>query len=452
MGDAERKSFEKLLDEYLNPGKKPVQEILERFEKFVAKPVGGHSVLEDVAGISEIAERLRGANPKPPKSKGKVFEEELRPDVHGFPGGIGTVKYFLYVPKDYSPQKPLPLIFCLPDNNAWPEGSSYLEEMWLKRSEKFASGFILAAPRPHARGDPWTSPKSLARAMITLRHVCGIYESNKKDAGPAVDLRRVFLDGEEAAALVAARMPEVFCGAVLHRVTGAADGQPSIRDAGFLNGLAAYLVCETGKAEQAQFAQRAKTANEACVIEEAAASGSLGNIEEIAKWTDAVARVTQPRRIEYTIHDSSFQRHYWINVLEFDAAAKPAPAIAAEVDAAANVVKVTPAGVTRFEIFLNDALVDLSRELRIVVVDGGKELELFRGKPERVLATLLEELVASNHSWRIYPIRFVADLAALRRAQAEREAAAAAGAEGGASSGSKPGGKSAAGPSDPIGK
>jgi len=452
MSDADRKAFEKLLDEFLSPGKKSRQEILERFEKFLAKGASGHSALEDVEGISEIAERLRGSNPKAGKTKGKVTEEEIKPDVHGFPGGIGTVKYFLHVPKDYTPQKAWPVIFCLPDNQTWGEGSSYLEEMWLKRSDRIAATHILVAPRPQTKGESWTSPKSLARAMITLRHICGEYESDKKSAGPSVDLRRIFLDADESGALVAARMPEIFAGAVLHKVEGAAPGQPNLREAGGLSGLAAYLVCETGNGKQAQFAQRVRAANGASVIEEAPAGSVLGGADAIAAWMEALPRATQPRKLDYTIHDSSFQRHYWLNVLEFDASAKPAPMISAEADRARNVLTIHPAGATRFELFLNDAIVDLNKELRIVVVDGERELEFFKGKATRSLAIALDELVASNHSWRIYPAKFIVDLPALRRAQAERDAAAAAaggaggGAGGGPAESGAKGGKAGAGP------
>lgn len=426
MADSERRAFEKLLQEYVDPGKKPRQEILDRFDKFVGKPVAGHSVLEDVEGISEIATAVRGFNPKAGKGKGKLVEEEIRPEVHGFPGGIGTVKYFLYLPKDYTPARLWPVLFCLPDNAKWAEGSAYVDETWLKRGEKIAGNYIVAVPRPQTKGESWASPKSLARAMITLRYLAGTFDPEKKEAGPAVDPRRIFIDGDGPAAVIAARFAEVFAGAILHKVDGAPVGDVELRRVGGLNGLAAYSVVESGKGPELQFAQRLKAANDLSGIEEAAADKVGGDPEAIFAWMEALPRTRQLRKIEYAVHDPSFQRHHWINVLEYDPAAQPAPGFAATCDRAGNVVRIEPNGLSRFELFLNDALVDLSRELRIVVVDNEKEIEFFKGKPERKLSVLLDELLASNHPWRIYPVRFIVDMPSLRKVQAQREAEEAA--------------------------
>ncbi|MGH7163589.1 MAG: hypothetical protein ACREID_08900 [Planctomycetota bacterium] len=426
MPEAERRKFQQHLGDYIDPpGKKPRAEMLDKFQKYVGKPVDGHSLLEDVETITELAGAARGANPKSGRVRGRVVEEEIKPEVHGFPGGIGTVKYYLYLPKDYTPGKFWPVIYCLPDNQVWAEGSSYLEEVWLKRADGVANTHILVAPRPQAKGEAWTAPKSLARAMIALRHVCGSYDPDKKDAGPAVDIRRVFVDGDDAAAIVAARLAEMFAGAILRRCDGALEGSPNLRKVGGLAGLPAYCVIEKGSADQLQFAQRLKASNESCQIEEVDPGAALGDPAALTKWVLELPRPLQPRKIEYAIRDPSFQRHYWINVLEYDAATQPAPMFSATADRADNVVTIEPIGLARFELFLNDAIVDLNRKLRIVVVEGEKEIEFFSGKVERNLAVMLDELLASNHPWRVYPARFVVDLPALREVQAAREAAEA---------------------------
>jgi len=102
---------------------------------------------------------------------------------------------------------------------------------------------------------------------------------------------------------------------------------------------------------------------------------------------------------------------------------KPAAWFAATADRAKNEVVVDVNGVTRFELFLNDAVVDLNKELRIVVTDGDAQYEFYKDTASRDLAVLLGELVASNHPWRVYPVRFLVDLKVLKEREAKRKAA-----------------------------
>jgi hypothetical protein len=132
--------------------------------------------------------------------------------------------------------------------------------------------------------------------------------------------------------------------------------------------------------------------------------------------------VPQPTVIGYTIHDPSFQRHYWINVLGYEAAMKGDPIFDATADRAKNEVRIDLAGISRFELFLSDALVDLSKKVRIVVVEKDQEYEFLNDMVPRDVAVLLDELLATNHPWRIFPAKFVVDLADLRAKAAKAEA------------------------------
>jgi hypothetical protein len=160
------------------------------------------------------------------------------------------------------------------------------------------------------------------------------------------------------------------------------------------------------------------------------------------------ARQAQPRQIEYAVHDSSFQRHQWINVIDFDAGVEPAPSFTATADRAKNDVVIDVEGISRFELFLSDALVDLGKPVRIVVTEGDKEFPFFVSKEgrdtvARDLGTMLGELLDSNQPWRAYPVKLLIDVAELRK---RAEAAAAPPAEGGkpaAGDGAKPAGNPA---------
>jgi len=424
LPDREAGKLARLLGDFLHPKKlEDRKRTLEKIKKLVARDVDGHSILEDVEAIVHIANRKRYFNPRLASKRGKIQLAQIKPEVHGFPGKIGTVKYHLYLPRKYSEKQLWPLLFCLPDNKKWPDGAKYIREAWVARSPRIADGFIVVVPMPQSKGETWTSAKSYSRAMIALRHVAGTFEANKKEGGPAVDMLRVFIDGEGAAALVAARFPEMFAGAILHRCDGRAGSGPNLRTSGRLSGLAAFAIFEADKKRQQEFAERLQADNPAGMTARSEDVGPLGNAKTIAAWMDKLGtRVPQPPAISYTLHDPSFQRHYWINVLGYDASIKGNPIFDATADRAKNEIRIDLEGITRFELFLSDALVDLSKKVRIVVVEKDKEYEFLNDIVLRDIGRLLEELLATNHPWRVYPAKFVVDLADLRAKTAKLEA------------------------------
>jgi hypothetical protein len=427
------------LAEFLTGDPKDRAELLKKIEKAVEKPVDGHSMLEDVVGLVAVANRARGFNPK--LKKGQVQELSVGPEVHGFPA-TGTVKYWLYVPKEYRDDQLWPLLFCVPDQKKYGDGKKYIED-WTAKSPKVAESFLVVVPQPHAKGAEWTTPASLGRAMISLRHAAGTYGVDRKDAGPAADYLRIFIDGEDEAAVIAARFAEVFAGAVLRGSDGRA-GVVSIAAEGQLSGMPAFFVVDPKRKSQREFAQKVLERNEAGVIVE---DESLeGNPTAIGLWMDKLPpRVPQPREIAYTVHDGSFQRHHWLSVLEFDASLQPAASFRATADRAKNDVTIEVEGISRFELFLSDALVDLSKPVRIVVQEEGRELSFFATKDgrdtlARDLGALLGELLESNHPWRVYPVKLLVDVGDLR-ARMPEEAPPAEGPGKPAEEGAKPGGE-----------
>jgi hypothetical protein len=401
------------LSEFLVGDPRDRAELLKKIEKAIEKPVDGHSMLEDVAGLVSFANRARSFNPK--LKKGQVQEIPVGPEVHGFPA-TGTVKYWLYVPKEYRDDHLWPLLFCVPDQKKHGDGKKYIED-WIAKSPKVAESFLVAVPQPHAKGAEWTVPASLGRAMISLRHVAGTYGVDRKDAGPATDYLRIFVDGEDEASLVAARFAEVFAGAVLRGADGRA-GTVNVAAVGQLSGMPAFCVVDPKSKGQRDFAQKVLERNEASVVVEDATLE--GNPTAIGIWMDKLPpRTPQPREIGYTVHDGSFQRHHWISVLDFDASYQPAASFRATADRAKNDVVIEVEGISRFELFLSDALVDLSKPVRIVVMEEGRELPFFATKEgrdtlARELGTMLGELLDSNHPWRVYPVKLVVDVAELR--------------------------------------
>jgi hypothetical protein len=239
---------------------------------------------------------------------------------------------------------------------------------------------------------------------------------------------RVFIEGEDEASVIAARFAEAFAGAVLHAADGKAGA--NVARAGQLSGMPAFCVVNPKSKGQREFAQATLARNAAGVVVED--ETGVGNPAAIGIWMDKLpVRHSQPRQIDYSVHDTSFQRHHWINVLEFDASVEPASSFSAAADRAKNEVVIEVEGISRFELFLSDALVDLSKPVRIVVSEADKELTFFATKDgcdtvARDLGTMLGELLDSNQPWRAYPVKLVIDVGELR----ERAAQAPAPAEG----------------------
>jgi hypothetical protein len=439
--DKDSRKLEELLAQYLGGPAKERAEVLKKIEKALEKPVDGHSMLEDVDGLVAIANRARGLNTK--LKKAQIQEMSVAPEVHGFPN-IGTVKYWLYVPKDYPADHLWPLLFCMPDQKAHGDGKKYIED-WIAKSTNVAQSFLVAVPQAHAKGAEWTSPESLARAMLSLRHAAGTFGIDPKDGGPATDYLRVFIEGEDEASVIAARFPEAFAGAILRGADGRTGARPNVAAAGQLSGLPAFCVVDPKSKSQREFAQRIQSKSGASVVIED--DTLAGNPAAIGLWMEKLpARPAQPREIAYSVHDGSFQRHHWISVLDFDASVEPAASFTATADRAKNEVLVDVEGIGRFELFLSDALVDLNRPVRIVVSEGDKEFLFFANKEgrdtlSRDLGTMLDELLDSNHPWRVYPVKLVVDVREMRERAAAAEAPAPAeGAGKPAGDGAKPAG------------
>jgi len=423
LSEKDRKKVQKELSGFLIPSKKSRADLAKGLVKLERKSIDGHSFMEDVAALTDIANHSRLFGAKAGRA-GALKSVEVSPKVHRFPGAVGTVKYWIRLPKNYRDKELWPVIFCLPDTKAFPDTSKYIKDVWMKSSTA-REKYIVVVPTPAAKGKKWrTDPTSYARAMIALRHVIGTFEATRKTGGPASDSLRIFVDGEDTAALVAARFGDMFAGAVLRGSTGTI-GRVKLRAAGGLNKLPAYCVVRSGKGPQQKFVGILKGDNPACAAVEAA-DVNAADAEEIVQWMEALPARAPARTISYTVHDSSFQRHHWVNVLRYDAAQKEPVGFDGVCDRINNTVTITNHGLVQFEVSLNDALVDLNREVTINVVEGDKTHVAWKGKLERDMGSMLTDLLESNQASRIYPARVSVDLPAVRAAAAEAEAEAAA--------------------------
>ncbi len=418
IAERDRRKVEKHVVDYLVPGRTKRPDALAKLEKRAAKKFDGHDLLEDVGALVGIANRARTFSKKAGR-KGRVVEVKVAPDVHGFPGGIGTVRYSMWLPKKYTERDRLwPLILALPNNKTWPDPAKYIKEAWTK-DPAIADNYIIVVPSPQSKGDLWTRKQSYARAMIALRHVSGVFDQDKKTGGPATDMLRVYIDGGDAAAITAARFPELFAGVIIRHSDGRTPGGVNLRKAGGIPGVAACVIYSPKKRFEKQLANALRTEGGANTLVFEDEGNGLIDIGPIAKWLNKTSeqRQTQPREISYTVHEPSFQRCWWLTILDYDTALDPGAEISAVADRTHNTVRIEVSGVTRFELNLNDALVDLNRPLSITVIENDREYPFVeKTKLNRNLGLALSELVQSNHPWRVYPVRLTVDVVKLRTA------------------------------------
>jgi hypothetical protein len=423
LEDKERKKLNKELRSYLVHGKKSREEMQKGLDKLNSKPIRGHSVLEDVAAFARAANACRVFGSKAGRP-GSITPVKVSPAVHGFPGKVGTVQYWIRLPNKYKDKKLWPVIFCLPDTKAYPDPAQYMKDVWLK-SGTVKDKYILVVPTPAAKGKKWrTDPISYARAMIALRHVAGTFEATRKTGGAASDYARIFLDGGDMAAIVGARFSEMFAGAVLRGTDGSV-GSYKFHVSGGLNSLPVYCLAKAGNKRQGTFAETLKKDQPESEIA-SVPDPMRFDAQKIAEWMEGLPERGQPREIRFAIHDGSFQRHHWINVIRSNPVGKDAAGFSAVCDRITNTVTIDQIGMEMFEVSLNDALVDLNRDVRVVIKDGDTELVAWDGKMERDLKSMLAELLESNQPWRIYPARLAVDMTVLREAAAIEAAKKAA--------------------------
>jgi len=258
--------------------------------------------------------------------------------------------------------------------------------------------------------------------MIALRHVSGTFDQEDRSGGPATDMMRIFLAGGPDAQGIGACLAEVFVGMILRGCDGKTPEGYDLRAAGGMAGVPVLSIHAQDDAGAKAFAEMLDAAN--VLSEEMIADGEdlLGDGKAIAEWMGGLPPRSEPRELNYAVHDASFQRDYWIVVREADASVKPAPMFHAVADPEKNEVRVEVTGISAFELFLNDALVNLDDSVRVVVEADGEELEFFNDKVQRDLGTLLDEMVASNHPWRVYPVRFLIDVPQLKAREARKAA------------------------------
>jgi hypothetical protein len=211
------------------------------------------------------------------------------------------------------------------------------------------------------------------------------------------DRSRIVLDGWGDAGLDAMRLatsyPSWFAG-VINRSGEIGDEHVIYAN---LAGAAALYVHGAGDGRDVDLdalRQRAEGGPPIAVLDESgsALTPSEGSRRAIVTWIAERKRDLAPASIDYRLGDIRFQSVSWLKATDprVRATALPSdkdfPHLAASIDRAANTIQIDAVNVLELSIFLSDALVDMSKPVRIVINGEERANRLF----PRDLRTMIE--------------------------------------------------------------
>jgi hypothetical protein len=207
-----------------------------------------------------------------------------------------------------------------------------------------ATWAVLAPVVPRARWIPEEPPVSFHPVLDPLRATWVRYD---------VDYDRIVIDGGSEALTFAAARPHVFAGVIVRGV--AADLDPTL--VANLAGMPVYVV---GTQESAAARTLARGDHPGGRVR-------IGGADGLGAWLATVRR-TLPKSFHWTMKDEGMRLAHWVQVNVAETAVTPTMDVEV-VDTAENpnTVRLTTSGVRGLSLLLNDDVVDLGREVRVVV-------------------------------------------------------------------------------------
>ncbi|MHC4513745.1 MAG: hypothetical protein ACYTGW_01655 [Planctomycetota bacterium] len=124
----------------------------------------------------------------------------------------------------------------------------------------------------------------------------------------------------------------------------------------------------------------------------------------IDAWVMKVERPLFPPKVVLATNHDRFGKAYWINIIQMEpldtVTDEQRPRLVAEADREKNTITIKCRSITSFFLFLNDALVDLDKEV-ILIVNGRETKHKFR----RRLETMVDELITAYDPTHLYTVR-----------------------------------------------
>ncbi len=289
------------------------------------------------------------------------------------------VSYAIRVPKSYSVKKggPYALLLVVPTPGEGPE--AHLEAAW--NDAAGADTLVAAIGMPEDSGkwrqfNPTGALDGVASIMWTYGDVLGKY---------AVDVNRVFLagtgEGTGAALSCAEAFPHLFAG-----VCG--QGAQPKADASNFQNLPTRFV--GGGDEADAFAAQAKELG--FDNSEAMADGGEA---DLWAWMEETRRASYPEEVTFSPSNPYSTRAYWLRLDGVDAEA--GPRVQATVNREQNSIDIQAERISGVTLYLNDAIVDMERPVK-VMVNGSEHEQLL----SRNLRTLIDGVHTGGDWGRLF--------------------------------------------------
>ena len=375
LTEREVKSIAEFLADYLDPKSSPGdrEEIKIDFSKGLQKigkkriEKGGDSLQRALAEYTALGRALMLASGHKKQRGGKVVSEVIEADG-------AELDYSVWVPKSYKQTVPTTLLLCIPGTR---EGApmapdQFLAEYWTDSGVRDAAliGAVGMPPDMDAWDELYTEddvPGGVHRVMSTLRVLRDTF---------AIDPDRVYLvgrgEGVAAAMSLASKYPHIFAG-----VIGQAGDVGAVEAFNFRN-LPTFLLGTGAQGTAFGAAAEAAEYGNCTLAAEAEAA-------QIWAWIDENPRLANPPVVTLRPGSPIPNKAYWIEVPATEATDVT---IEAEADRETNTITITGEGVEAVTIFFNDALVDLSKPVKIVL-NGREQEELIPRSLDEMLSLIV---------------------------------------------------------------
>jgi len=227
-------------------------------------------------------------------------------------------------------------------------GSELIKRRWSRKATKVPDGWFVFAPV--ATRAQFSKDGKIDPTKIPLRELWTRYH---------VDVDRVVLEGGSDALAFAASQPQFFAGLIVRNEKAELPVPELVRN---LSTLSIYVV---GGAESP-------------VVKALEAGGfpkerlKVGGAEGLPEWLAAKElRRVVPKVFTWTVKDPDVHAFaHWVNIEQVDAGGTVAPTLKVEVvdtAEAPNTIQVTSSGIRSLSFFLSDDVVDLGREVKLIV-------------------------------------------------------------------------------------
>jgi len=327
-------------------------------------------------------------------------------------GVKGTpIEYAIRLPKKYTEKTPWGAILTLPSGKegTWTDPREYFKQVWGK--SPIIDEFIIQIPMlpNELEMDPipnYTRDRAEEEEDKRIRSVFGAFGYLLNNY--TLDRGRAFLDcGTETCGFgvrFATLFPDRWAGLILRDAVEVDD----LRIGNLLH--VPILVLKSANNAAVVDAMK-KRWDEVCpdmmtVIDAKGAAPHLESADDITAWIKDKRRNMVPAKITLEPNHDRFNKSYWVDIHVADSLlttqGEERPRLEAVADRSTNRITVDAVGVERFELLLNDDLVDLDKEFTIVV--NGKAIKQTR---RRSFSEMKNRMLTRNDWDYIFPVRYV---------------------------------------------